>query len=103
PRAWPRRGAAQAARRRAHRRAAPQGRARQGGPNPGRRVYALTTRVTRRRALVALAALAVFGLTMCGPAPKHERTPVSPDKTVRPGVQRGLATFYGNEQHGGPT
>jgi rare lipoprotein A len=67
-------------------------------------VYALTATTTRRRrALAALAALAVFGLTMCGPAPKREPTPVSTGKTERPGVQRGLATFYGSEQHGGPT
>jgi rare lipoprotein A len=67
-------------------------------------VYALISLARRRRgALVGLAALAVFGLTMCGPAPKHEPTPVSSGKPSRPGVQRGLATFYGSEQHGGPT
>jgi rare lipoprotein A len=67
-------------------------------------VYALTATTTRRRgALVVLAALAVFGLTMCGPAPKHEPTPVRTGKAERPAMQRGLATFYGSEQHGGPT
>lgn len=55
--------------------------------------------VARRRSwrpgICALAALAVAA---CGGAPKPKRTAM-----VEPGVQRGLATFYGQEQHGGPT
>jgi len=44
-------------------------------------------------------------LAACGGAPRHtpppKRTGIS--EPARPGVQRGLATWYGDEQHGGPT
>jgi rare lipoprotein A len=57
----------------------------------------------RRRTLALLAAVAAFGLTVCGPAPKHEPTPVRTGMRDAPGSQRGYATFYGNEAQGGPT
>ncbi len=37
----------------------------------------------------------------CGGAPRHEAPP--PRTGMAPAVQRGLATFYGAEQQGGPT
>ena len=57
----------------------------------------------RRRTLAVLAAIAAFGLTVCGPAPKHEPTPVRTGARETPDGQRGYATFYGNEAQGGPT
>jgi rare lipoprotein A len=64
-------------------------------------VHALSPRARRRRrALIAAAALV---LTMCGPSQKHEPTPVRTGKVDQPATQRGYATFYGSEQHGGPT
>ena len=47
-----------------------------------------------------VAALAVV-VAACGGTPRHEAPP--PRTGVAPGVQRGLATFYGAEQQGGPT
>ncbi len=47
-----------------------------------------------------VAALAVM-LAACGGAPRHEAPP--PRTGMATGVQRGLATFYGAEQQGGPT
>lgn len=49
------------------------------------------------RWLVALALV----VAACGGAPRHEAPP--PGTGLAPGVQRGLATFYGAEQQGGPT
>ena len=46
----------------------------------------------------ALACLAV--LAACGGAPRHEPAAV---RTGTGAVERGLATFYGREQQGGPT
>ncbi len=45
-------------------------------------------------------ALAVI-VAACGGAPRHEAPP--PRTGMATGVQRGLATFYGAEQQGGPT
>jgi rare lipoprotein A len=46
-------------------------------------------------------------LAACGGAPRHaappRRTGMTEPEPARPGVQRGLATWYGDEQHGGPT
>jgi rare lipoprotein A len=50
-----------------------------------------------RRGLCVLAALA---LAACGAAPKHGTSTGGSQKS---GVQRGMATFYGDEQQGGPT
>ncbi len=47
-----------------------------------------------------VAALAVM-VAACGGAPRHEAPP--PRTGMATGVQRGLATFYGAEQQGGPT
>ncbi|HEX8109178.1 MAG TPA: septal ring lytic transglycosylase RlpA family protein [Kofleriaceae bacterium] len=47
-----------------------------------------------------LFALAVL-VAACGGAPRHEAPP--PRTGMATGVQRGLATFYGAEQQGGPT
>src|SRR6185295_19871886 len=46
------------------------------------------------------AALAVV-IAACGGPPRHPPAPVRTG-AARP-VERGLATFYGKEQHGGPT
>ena len=43
--------------------------------------------------------MAVLTLAACGAPPRHAATGGIPE----PGVQRGLATFYGEEQQGGPT
>ena len=52
-----------------------------------------------RRGRWVLAALAVV-VWACGSAPRQ----APPPRTgMAPAVQRGLATFYGVEQHGGPT
>ena len=60
--------------------------------------------VARRRGAGApdrwLFALVVVAAA-CGGAPRHEPTP--PRTGLAPAVQRGLATFYGIEQQGGPT
>jgi rare lipoprotein A len=48
--------------------------------------------------LVAAAAVVVAA---CGGAPRHEPAPVRTG-AAHP-VERGYATFYGKEQHGGPT
>ena len=44
-------------------------------------------------------------LAACGGAPRHTAPPTRTgvSEPARPGVQRGLATWYGDEQHGGPT
>ena len=47
-----------------------------------------------------IAAVAVMAWA-CGGAPRHEAPP--PRTGMAPAVQRGLATFYGAEQQGGPT
>jgi rare lipoprotein A len=47
-----------------------------------------------------VAALAVVAWA-CGGPTRHEAPP--PRTGLAPAVQRGLATFYGAEQHGGPT
>jgi rare lipoprotein A len=41
----------------------------------------------------------------CGGPPRHTAPPTRTGvaEPVRTGVQHGLATWYGNEQHGGPT
>jgi rare lipoprotein A len=57
----------------------------------------------RRRPLAILAAVAAFGLTVCGPAARHEPAPVRTGVHETPDGQRGYATFYGNEAQGGPT
>lgn len=44
--------------------------------------------------------LAALALAACGAAPRHE---TSTGGSQRSGVQRGMATFYGDEQQGGPT
>lgn len=48
-----------------------------------------------------IAALVVVVVAACGGAPRHEAPP--PRTGMAPAVQRGLATFYGAEQQGGPT
>lgn len=53
------------------------------------------TRADRWVATLALVAWA------CGGPPRHEAQP--PRTGMAPAVQRGLATFYGAEQQGGPT
>ena len=53
------------------------------------------TRADRWVAALALVAWA------CGGPPRHEAPP--PRTGMAPEVQRGLATFYGAEQQGGPT
>jgi rare lipoprotein A len=45
--------------------------------------------------------LALVVVAACGGAPRHEAPP--PRTGMATGVQRGLATFYGAEQQGGPT
>jgi len=56
----------------------------------------------RRPASAAgLGVLAALALTACGGAARHATPP--PGTGTGPGVQRGLATFYGDEQQGGPT
>jgi rare lipoprotein A len=47
-----------------------------------------------------VAALALVAWA-CGGAPRHEAPPLRTG--MAPAVQRGLATFYGAEQQGGPT
>lgn len=50
--------------------------------------------------MLGLCILASLALAACGAPPKPgPRTGPSPAS----GVQRGMATFYGDEQHGGPT
>jgi rare lipoprotein A len=51
----------------------------------------------RRRATPGLCALAALAIAACGDS-RPKRT-----AAVEPGVQRGLATWYGGELHGGPT
>jgi rare lipoprotein A len=41
-------------------------------------------------------------VTACGGEPRRAPPPRAGQISV-PGTQRGLATFYGDEQHGGPT
>ncbi|HEX3766182.1 MAG TPA: septal ring lytic transglycosylase RlpA family protein [Kofleriaceae bacterium] len=43
----------------------------------------------------------VLVMAACGGAPRHEAPP--PRTGMATGVQRGMATFYGAEQQGGPT
>jgi rare lipoprotein A len=45
-------------------------------------------------------------LAACGGAPRRSSTTTrttTPPGLTQPGVQHGLATWYGDEQHGGPT
>ena len=53
--------------------------------------------------LLALAVLAAIAFAACGSAAKHEPVPPRTGMTQGPILQRGLATYYGDEQHGGPT
>jgi rare lipoprotein A len=53
-------------------------------------------------ALLRLAALAVLAMAACG-APAHPPPGKRTGLAEPPTVQRGMATFYGHEQHGGPT
>jgi rare lipoprotein A len=50
------------------------------------------------RLLRWLGVLAALAVAACGGGVKHQAT-----GTGEPGVQRGMATFYGDEQQGGPT
>jgi rare lipoprotein A len=47
--------------------------------------------------------LAALALSACGGAPAHPPTTRRTGMAEPPTVQRGMATFYGTEQHGGPT
>lgn len=49
----------------------------------------------------ALGALAIALLVACGGAPKTKAK--KPTVAATPGVQLGLATWYGGKHHGGPT
>jgi rare lipoprotein A len=73
---------------------------RRDGRQVGRPAAAAPRVVARCRGsrLCLLAALAVA----CGGAPAHQPPPTRTG-AAQPWVQRGLATFYGREQHGGPT
>jgi rare lipoprotein A len=62
-----------------------------------RRVASSSRVVAPGRGLV-LAIAAAIALTACGGGVNHP-----PTVTHQPGVQRGTATFYGDEQQGGPT
>jgi len=53
-----------------------------------------------RGRLAGLCVIAV--LAACGAPPRHTAPPPRTG-LGQPGVQRGLATFYGDEQQGGPT
>jgi rare lipoprotein A len=53
------------------------------------------------RGLGALIALAA-ALAACGGAARREPEPAY-STAPRPGVERGYATFYGRDHHGGPT
>jgi len=44
----------------------------------------------------------ILAIAACGSPSRHEPPPARTG-TAQPGIQRGLATFYGQEQHGGPT
>lgn len=69
----------------------------QGGAAEGR--ASLSRVATRgRRAAPGLWALAALALAACGSEAKPRRT-----AAVTPGLQRGMATWYGGELHGGPT
>jgi rare lipoprotein A len=60
--------------------------------------------VARRRGRASLAALAAalaIVLAACGGGPQHPAPPVRTG--LGPQLQRGLATFYGDEAQGGPT
>lgn len=57
------------------------------------------TRARRWRIAIAVPIMVV--LAACGGAPRHEAPP--PSTGTATGVQRGLATFYGIEEQGGPT
>jgi rare lipoprotein A len=45
----------------------------------------------------------LVALAACGGPAKPPATGPHTGTTSGPGVQRGMATFYGDEQHGGPT
>lgn len=49
--------------------------------------------------------VAALALAACGAAPQHTEPPTRGAHvgSGRPGVQRGMATFYGGKHHGGPT
>lgn len=54
--------------------------------------------------LGALLGLCILvALAACGGPARHPPTATPTGKASGPGVQRGMATFYGDEQHGGPT
>jgi rare lipoprotein A len=71
------------------------------GPSPGDgspEGRASSSRVVaRRRTSSGLCALAALALAACGPD-RPKRTAL-----VEPGLQRGMATWYGGELHGAPT
>jgi rare lipoprotein A len=46
--------------------------------------------------------LLILAIAACGSPSRHEPPPARTGM-AQPGIQRGLATFYGQEQHGGPT
>jgi len=50
--------------------------------------------------LRGLSIAAALAMAACGAPPKNA---VPPGGGQEPGVQRGMATFYGDEQQGGPT
>lgn len=57
----------------------------------------------RRSLRLASCVLVALALSACGATPKHQPAGKRTGMTAQPGVQRGLATFYGDEQQGGPT
>jgi len=57
----------------------------------------------RSRFIAAAFAVIATVLTACGSAPRPAPAPVRPGATSPRSIQRGLATFYGVEEHGGPT
>lgn len=48
-------------------------------------------------------ALAALAIAACGGAPKQPTEVTQPGPPGRATVQRGMATFYGDEEQGGPT
>jgi len=67
-----------------------------------------TRRARRMLGVAGLAAVAlvfsILAVSACGTAPKPTPAPVPTPPAPRPVTTlRGLATFYGDEQHGGPT
>jgi len=56
----------------------------------------------RGRRVAALAGSLAILVVACGGPPRHAPAPTRTG-AAPPGVQRGMATFYGREAHGGPT